>query len=82
LTFEVGDFVYLKVSIMRGLRRFKIRGKLAATWEREEELKAEFPSSSLLSHPNLVGEIPFKRGRFITPRKFTFEEKLKSFYKS
>jgi hypothetical protein len=29
LRFEVGDFVYLKVSPMRGLRRFKIRGKLA-----------------------------------------------------
>jgi hypothetical protein len=29
LSFEVGDFVYLKVSPMRGLRRFKIRGKLA-----------------------------------------------------
>jgi hypothetical protein len=29
LTFEVGDFVYLKVSSMTGLHRFKIRGKLA-----------------------------------------------------
>jgi hypothetical protein len=29
LRFEVGDFVYLKVSPMRGLHRFKIRGKLA-----------------------------------------------------
>jgi hypothetical protein len=28
LSFEVGDFVYLKVSPMRGLRRFKIRVKL------------------------------------------------------
>jgi hypothetical protein len=28
LSFEVDDFVYLKVSSMRGLRRFKIRGKL------------------------------------------------------
>jgi hypothetical protein len=28
-TIQVGDFVYLKVSPMRGLRRFKIRGKLA-----------------------------------------------------
>jgi hypothetical protein len=28
LSFHVGDFVYLKVSSMRGLRRFKIRGKL------------------------------------------------------
>jgi hypothetical protein len=29
LSFEVGDFVYLKVSPMRGLCHFKIRGKLA-----------------------------------------------------
>jgi hypothetical protein len=29
LSFEVGDFVYLRVSLMRGLRRFKVRGKLA-----------------------------------------------------
>jgi hypothetical protein len=28
LSFEVGDFVYLKMSPMRGLRRFKVRGKL------------------------------------------------------
>jgi hypothetical protein len=30
LSFEVGDFVYLKVSPMRGLRNFKVRGKLAS----------------------------------------------------
>jgi hypothetical protein len=29
LRFQVGDFVYLKVSPMRELHRFKIRGKLA-----------------------------------------------------
>jgi hypothetical protein len=29
LSFEVGDFVYLKVSPMRGLHRFKVRGKHA-----------------------------------------------------
>jgi hypothetical protein len=29
LSFEEGDFVYLKVSPMRGLCRFKVRGKLA-----------------------------------------------------
>jgi hypothetical protein len=29
LSFQVGDFVYLKVSPMRGLHRFKTRGKLA-----------------------------------------------------
>jgi hypothetical protein len=28
LSFEVGDFIYLKVSPMRGLCRFKVRGKL------------------------------------------------------
>jgi hypothetical protein len=29
LSFEVGDFVYLKVSPMRGTRMFKVKGKLA-----------------------------------------------------
>jgi hypothetical protein len=29
LSFDVGDFIYLKVSPMRGLRHFKVRGKLA-----------------------------------------------------
>jgi hypothetical protein len=29
LSFEAGDFVYLKVSPMSALRRFKVRGKLA-----------------------------------------------------
>jgi hypothetical protein len=29
LSFEVGDYVYLKVSPMRGVRRFGVKGKLA-----------------------------------------------------
>jgi hypothetical protein len=29
LSFEVGDFVYLRVSPMRGLHHLKVRGKLA-----------------------------------------------------
>jgi hypothetical protein len=29
LSFEVGDYVYLKVSPSRGVRRFRIKGKLA-----------------------------------------------------
>jgi hypothetical protein len=29
LSFEIGDFVYIKVSHMRGNRRFKVKGKLA-----------------------------------------------------
>jgi hypothetical protein len=28
-SFEIGDFVYLKISPMRGTRRFKVKGKLA-----------------------------------------------------
>jgi hypothetical protein len=30
LSFEVGDFVYLKVALMTGLRHFKVRGKLTS----------------------------------------------------
>jgi hypothetical protein len=29
LSFKVGDFIYLKVSPMRGACRFKVKGKLA-----------------------------------------------------
>ena len=29
LTFKEGEFVYLKVSPIKGLRRFKVKGKLA-----------------------------------------------------
>jgi hypothetical protein len=29
IPFEIGDFVYLKVSPMRGTCRFKVKGKLA-----------------------------------------------------
>jgi hypothetical protein len=29
LSFEEGDFVYLKVSPMRGVKRFQVKGKLA-----------------------------------------------------
>jgi hypothetical protein len=38
LSFEVGDFVYLKVSPMRGLHRFKVRGKLAPRFIRPFEI--------------------------------------------
>ena len=29
MVFEVGDYVYLKVSPMRGIKRFNVKGKLA-----------------------------------------------------
>jgi hypothetical protein len=41
--------------------------KEEATWEREEELKEEFPSFFLI-HSNLGDEIYFKGGRFVTPQ--------------
>jgi len=32
LVFEVGDYVYLKVSPMRSVKRFNMKGKLAVCW--------------------------------------------------
>jgi hypothetical protein len=32
LSFKIGDFVYLKVSSMRGTQRFKAKGKLATRY--------------------------------------------------
>jgi hypothetical protein len=34
LSFKIDDFVYLKVSRMRGTRRFKVKGKLAPRYVR------------------------------------------------
>jgi hypothetical protein len=49
LSFGVGDYVYLKVSPVRGLQHFKEQGKLTPRFfgpfkitEEREELKAEF----------------------------------------
>jgi hypothetical protein len=50
LSFEVGDYLYLKVSPTRGLQCFNVRGKIAPrfigpfriTKEIEDKLKAEF----------------------------------------
>jgi hypothetical protein len=51
LIFEVGDIVYLKVSQMRGMRRFKVKGKLSPRYivpfKRKGEVayKLELPDS-------------------------------------
>ena len=37
-----------------------------ATWEREDELKEDYPYLFLI-HPNLEDEILLKGGRFVTP---------------
>jgi hypothetical protein len=52
LSFEIGDFVYLKVSPMRGTHRFKVKGKLAPRYvgpfkivdRREVAYQLELPS--------------------------------------
>jgi hypothetical protein len=46
LSFEIGDFIYLKVSPMRGTRRFKVKGKLAPRYvdcKREVAYQLELP---------------------------------------
>jgi hypothetical protein len=59
LSFQVGDFVYLKVSPMRGLHHFKIRGKIAPRYIRplkihdqrgEVAYQLELPSQLLDVH--------------------------------
>jgi hypothetical protein len=56
LSFKVEDFVYLKVSPMRGLRRFKVRGNLAPRFigpfkilEKRGEVAYQLELSSQLS---------------------------------
>jgi hypothetical protein len=79
LSFEVGNYVHLKVLPMRRLQCFKVRGKLRPRFigpskimkEREECFKSEFPNFFLIV-PNLEDEIHFKRGRFVTPQNSKF----------
>ena len=56
LEFEVGDLVYLKVSSIRGLRRFKVKGKLSPGYigpfqvlERRGEVAYQLELPTLLS---------------------------------
>jgi hypothetical protein len=78
LSFDVGDYVYLKVLPIKRLQCFKVRGKLAPrfngpfkiTKEREEEFKTEF--LIFFIRPNLGDEIDFKGGKFVTPKNSKF----------
>jgi hypothetical protein len=61
LSFEVGDYVYLKVLSMRGLRCFKVRGKLAPKFigllkimEKSGEVAYQLELSSQLSDVHSV----------------------------
>jgi hypothetical protein len=40
LSFKVGDYVYLKVSLIQGVRRFRIKGKLAPRYIRPYQIQA------------------------------------------
>jgi hypothetical protein len=40
LNFEVGDYVYLKVSPIRGIKRFRVKGKLAPRYIRPYQIQA------------------------------------------
>jgi hypothetical protein len=40
LSLEVGDYVYLKVSPIRGVRRFEVKGKLAPRYIRAYQIHA------------------------------------------
>jgi hypothetical protein len=59
LSFEIGDFIYLKVSPMRGTHRFRVKGKLAPRYigpfkiiDRKEEVayQLELPPQLLEVH--------------------------------
>jgi hypothetical protein len=53
LRFEEGDFVYLKVSPMRGVKRFQIKGKLAPRFVGPTPSLAEWdPQHTTLSYQN------------------------------
>jgi hypothetical protein len=41
LSFEVGDYVYLKVSPIRGVRRFGVKGKLAPRFVGPYQIQAK-----------------------------------------
>jgi hypothetical protein len=59
LSFEIGDFVYLKVSPMRGLKWFQVRGKhmprfigpfKILEWKGEGAYQLEFPAQLSVVH--------------------------------
>ena len=64
LTFEVEDYVYLKVSPMRGMKRFKVKGKLSPHYigpfhilERKREVAYQLELLDRLSDVNDVFHI-------------------------
>jgi hypothetical protein len=65
LIFEVGDFVYLKVSPMTGMKIFKVKGKLSPHYigpfkilERKGEVVYQLELPDSLSHMHDVFHVP------------------------
>jgi hypothetical protein len=55
LQFEVGDYVYLKVSRMKGVHRFGVRGKLAPRYVRPYKILAQRgPVAYRIQLPNIL----------------------------
>jgi hypothetical protein len=66
LSFEVGDFVYLKVSPLRGLRHFKVRGKLTPRFIRPFKILVKRGEGAYqLELPSLVEEVSASAHRAI-----------------
>jgi hypothetical protein len=84
LSFEVGDYVYLKELPMKGLRHIKEQEKLTPRYigpfkimeEREEELETQF-LNLFFDLSESQGKIHFKGGRFITPQNSKFQDVTK-----
>jgi hypothetical protein len=57
LSFEIGDFVYLKVSPMRDTRRFKVKGKLEIV-DRNGEVAYQLELPPQLSDVHDVFQVP------------------------
>jgi hypothetical protein len=82
LSFEVGDFVYLKVSTMSGLRHFKVRGKLAPRFigpfkilEKRGEVAYQFELSSQLSDVHDVFHVSqLKKCRWVIEEQLPMED--------
>jgi hypothetical protein len=84
LSFEVGGYVYLKVSPIRGLWRFKVRGKFAPRFISSFKITGEKRRVedrifwvSFPIHLNLEGEIHFKGVGLSHPKIPNFEMWLK-----
>jgi hypothetical protein len=83
LTFEVGDYVYLKVSPMRGVKRFNRKGKLAPRYvgpfkilERRSEVAYQLELPESLAGVHDVFHVSQLRKYLRVPEELTVKENL------